>query len=121
MIFRSLTDHAESGRVWVEQLDARNKADTAYFSFQPLLFAASAQAGPMLQPYVSSHQITGMVSGLSEAVRYEFVNNSRPGIARTYWDSFGAGLLMAVALIAIGSLWSLITGIRARRAEAELG
>jgi len=115
-----LTDHTESGRVWVEQLEARNQVDT-YFAFQPLLFAASAQAGPMLQPYFSSNQITGMVSGLSDAVRYEFVNNSRPGTARIYWDSFGAGLLMAVILITIGSLWSLFMGIRARRAEAELG
>jgi hypothetical protein len=115
-----LTDNAESGRVWVEQLDARNQADS-YFSFQPLLFAASAQAGPMLKPYFSSNQMMGLVSGLADAVRYEFVNNSRPGTARIYWDSFGVGLLMAVVLITLGSLWSLFTGFRTRRAEAELG
>jgi hypothetical protein len=85
------------------------------------LVAASAQAGPLLQPYVSSRQITGMVSGLSDAARYEFVNNSRPGIARRYWDSFGVGMLMAIIIIVIGSLWSLGSGMRARRAEAELG
>jgi hypothetical protein len=115
-----LTDHSESARVWIEQLDARRRVDASLAS-QPLLVAASAQAGPLLQPYVSSRQITGMVSGLSDAARYEFVNSSRPGIARRYWDSFGVGLLMAIALIASGSLWSLISGIRARRAEAELG
>ena len=82
---------------------------------------ASAQAGPLLQPYLSSGQITGMVTGLSEAARYEYKNGSRPGIARSYWDAFGVGMMMAVALIVIGSLWSLITGIRARRAEAEQG
>jgi hypothetical protein len=116
-----LTDHAESGRVWVEQLQARNQADTTFFAFQPLLFAASAQAGPLLQPYLASGQINGMVSGLSDAVRYEFVNNSRPGIARTYWDSFGMGVFLAIASITIGSFWSLITGVRARRAGAGLG
>jgi len=115
-----LTDHAESGRVWVEQLSSQKQIDPS-LSNQPLLVSASAQAGPLLQPYVSSRQIAGMVSGLSDAVRYEFVNNSRPGIARAYWDSFGVGLLMAIAMITIGSLWSLFTGIRARRAEAELG
>jgi Na+-translocating ferredoxin:NAD+ oxidoreductase RnfE subunit len=62
-----------------------------------------------------------MVSGLSEAARYEFMNSSRPGIARSYWDAFGVGLMLAVVLIVIGSLWSLVTGIRARRAEAEQG
>ena len=115
-----LTDHAESGRVWVEQLQNRKTADPALTN-QPLLMVASAQAGPLLQPYVSSRQITGMISGLADAARYEFVNNSRPGIARSYWDTFGIGLMMSVALIIIGSLWSLFTGMRARRANAEQG
>jgi hypothetical protein len=113
-----LTDHAESGRVWVEQLGARKQSDPALAS-QPLIMVASAQAGPLLQPYVSSGQVTGMISGLSDAARYEFVNNVPPGIARTYWDAFGIGLLLAIILITFGSLWSLVTGIRPRRAGAE--
>jgi hypothetical protein len=115
-----LTDHAESGRVWVEQLQNRKISDPALTN-QPLLMIASAQAGPLLQPYVSSRQITGMISGLADAARYEFVNNSRPGIARSYWDTFGIGLMMSVVLIVVGSLWSLFTGLRARRANAEQG
>jgi hypothetical protein len=115
-----LTDHAESGRVWVEQLQNHKQADPALAS-QPLLMVASAQAAPLLQPYVSSGQITGMINGLSDAARYEFINNSRPGIARAYWDTFGVGLMLAIAAITLGSLWSLFTGIRARRAEAEQG
>ena len=113
-----LTDHAESGRVWVEQLDARKQSDPALAS-QPLLMVASAQAGPLLQPYVSSRQVAGMISGLPDAARYESVNNVPPGIARTYWDAFGIGLLLAIILITFGSLWSLFTGIRLRRAGAE--
>ena len=115
-----LTDHAASGRVWVEQLQNRKTSDPALTN-QPLLMIASAQAGPLLQPYVSSRQITGMISGLADAARYEFVNNSRPGIARSYWDTFGIGLMMSVVLIVVGSLWSLFTGLRARRASAEQG
>ena len=115
-----LTDHAESGRIWVEQLSALKQVDPALTN-QPLLIVSSAQAGPLLQPYVSSRQITGMVSGLSDAATYEFINNSRPGIARTYWDIFGVGLMTAIAAITLGSLWSLFTGLRARRAEAEQG
>jgi hypothetical protein len=115
-----LTDHAESGRVWVEQLSALKQVDPALTN-QPLLVVSSAQAGPLLQPYVSSRQVTGMVSGLSEAATYEFINNSRPGIARNYWDTFGVGLMTAIAAITLGSLWSLFTGLRARRTEAEQG
>ena len=115
-----LTDHAESGRVWVEQLSALKQVDPALTN-QPLLVVSSAQAGPLLQPYVSSRQITGMVSGLSDAATYEFINNSRPGIARNYWDTFGVGLMTAIAAITLGSLWSLFTCLRARRAKAEQG
>lgn len=115
-----LTDHAESGRVWVEQLQQRKQVDLTVAN-QPLLMAASAQAGPLLQPYVSSRQITGLISGLPDATRYEALNNNRPGTARTYWDTFGAGVMMSVALMIVGSLWSLFTGMRARRAAAEQG
>jgi hypothetical protein len=62
-----------------------------------------------------------MVSGLPEAARFEYVNNTRPGIARTYWDAFGAGLALAILSIILGSLWSLFAGILARRADAEPG
>ncbi len=113
-----LTDHSESGRVWVEQLEQAKQNDPALAN-KPLLMVSSAQAGPMLQPYVSSGQVDGLVNGLSDAAKYELVNTSRPGIARSYWDAFGIGLMLAVLSIVLGSFWSLFTGIRARRAEAE--
>lgn len=115
-----LTDHADSARVWVEQLHILKQADSTLAS-QSLLAVSSAQAGPMLQPYAASGQISGLISGLSDAVRYELVNNSRPGIARSYWDAFGVGLMLAIALIVLGGLWSLFAGIRSRRAEVGEG
>jgi hypothetical protein len=118
-----LTDHAESGRVWVEQLHSLRQTDPLFpaLASQPLLMVSSAQAGPLLQPYVSSGQITGMINGLSDAARHEFVNSSRPGTARAYWDTFGVGLMLVIAAITLGSLWSLFTGMRASRSEAEQG
>jgi hypothetical protein len=115
-----LSDHAESGRVWVEQLQNQKQIDAALTN-QPLLMVASAQAGPLLQPYVLSGQITGMISGISDAAKYETKNNIPPGIARSYWDTFGIGLMMSIAVIIVGSLWSLFTGIRTRRADAKQG
>jgi hypothetical protein len=115
-----LTDQAESGRVWIEQLQSQKQLDLSLAN-KPLLMIASAQAGPLLQPYASSGQITGMISGLSTGVRYEALNNSQLGIGRSYWDTFGIGLMLAVALIIAGSLWSLYTGMRSRRANAEQG
>jgi Na+-translocating ferredoxin:NAD+ oxidoreductase RnfE subunit len=71
----------------------------------------------MLQPYVSSRQVNGMVIGLADAARYEQRNNPTAGMARSYWDAFGVGVLLAIVLIVLGSLWSLFTGLRARRAQ----
>ncbi|MGE5462013.1 MAG: hypothetical protein ACM3PS_01570 [Syntrophothermus sp.] len=112
-----LTDHAESARTWVEQLYTMKQSDPA-LAGQPLIAISSAQTGPMLQPYFGSGQITGLISGLPVAARYEFLNGSRPGTARSYWDAFGAGMMMAVALIVIGSLWSLYSGTRERQPQA---
>jgi hypothetical protein len=113
-----MTDHAESGRVWVEQLQNQKQIDPALAS-KPLIMVTSAQAGPLLQPYVASRQINGMVSGLSEAAKYDAAKGVLPGAVRSYWDTFGIGLAMAIALIVIGSLWSVFAGMRARRAEAQ--
>jgi len=109
-----LTDHADSARTWVEQISIMKQADPTLASL-PFLAAASAQTGPMLQPYFSSGQITGMISGLPTAAGYESLNDHRPGMARTYWDAFGVGMMMAVFLIVLGSLWSVYSGLRARR------
>ena len=111
-----LTDHAESARSWIEQLQTAKLSDPSIAN-QPLLVVSSAQAGPMLQPYSASRQISGMVNGLSDAARFE-ASKSHPGMARSYWDAFGSGVILAVALIVFGSLWSLISGMRAQRAEA---
>ncbi|MGE5378395.1 MAG: hypothetical protein ACM3XO_25325 [Bacteroidota bacterium] len=110
-----LTDQAESARTWVEQIDTMKQSDPA-LAGQPLLAVSSAQTGPMLQPYVSSGQINGLLSGLPVAARYELLNNNRPGTIRSYWDAFGVGMMMAVMLIVLGSLWSVYSGYRARSA-----
>ena len=115
-----LTDRAEAGQVWIEQLTLAKQADPSLAN-QQVLVVASSQAGPVLRPYISSNQVAGMLSGIPDGARYEFVNNSRPGLVRSYWDAFGAGLFLAILSIVLGSLWSLFAGIRARRAEAGPG
>jgi hypothetical protein len=115
-----ITDQAESGQVWIEQMTLAKQSNPALAN-QQVVVVASAQAGPMLQPYVASRQAAGMISGIPDAARYEFVNNSRPGVVRSYWDAFNVGLLLAVAAIVLGSLWNVFLSLRARRAEAEQG
>ncbi|MFZ5821706.1 MAG: hypothetical protein ACOYYJ_17550 [Chloroflexota bacterium] len=105
-----LTDDAETARLWIEQTEG--KLGQAH-----LLVVSSAQAGPMLQPYVQSGQIDGLVVGLGGGAPIEQINSGRPGLARRYWDAYGLGLLVAVTLIALGSLWNLVSAWRLRKAE----
>jgi hypothetical protein len=115
-----ITDQAESSQSWIEQIALAKQADQALAN-QPLLVVSSAQAGPLLQPYVSSKQVTGIIIGLADAARYEYMNTSRPGTALAYWDAFSAGLFLAILSIILGGLWNIISGFRARRTEAENG
>ena len=105
-----LTNDGESARIWIEQTQAARK-DTQF------LVISSAQSGPMILPYVQTGQVDGMVTGLDGSAPIENVNDGRPGMVRRYWDAYGLGLLTALSMISIGSLWSLVAGWQARRKE----
>jgi len=107
-----LTNNIETARIWIEQTEpSRGEAR--------LLVVSSAQAGPMIQPYYQSGQVDGLVTGLDSSAPIERVNSGRPGVVRRYWDAYGFGQLTAVALITLGSLWSLFAGWQASRNKQE--
>lgn len=112
-----LTDNADSGRLWIEQ---------ATIATHPIPFAApivlvtSAQAGPMIQPYYLSGQIKGIVNGLYGSAIFEQNNAGRPGTARSYWDAYSLGMLMAMIMLVLGGLWNLALGTRDRAMAREL-
>jgi hypothetical protein len=109
-----LTDDVETARIWIEQTESdRGEAR--------LLVVSSAQSGPMIRPYVSSGQVDGMVTGLEGSAPIEQSNSGRPGMARRYWDAYGFGLLTAVLIITLGSLWSLVSSFQALRKEQGKG
>jgi hypothetical protein len=108
-----LTDNADSGRIWIEQASAA----TAALPFPaPVVLITSAQAGPMIQPYYASGQVKGIVNGLYGAAIFEQNNAGRPGTARSYWDAYSLGMLLAMALLALGGLWNFALGARDRSA-----
>jgi hypothetical protein len=108
-----LTDTAETGKIWIEQAGPLRGA-------APMVIAASAQTGPLLHPYFQSGQINGLFTGLYDSAIIEQINAGRPGTARRYWDAYNLGLLLAVAVILGGSLFSLMMGLR-ERSEARAG
>lgn len=106
-----LTDNADSGRVWIEQVGST-------IGNTPILMAISAQVEPLILPYYDSGQIKGLVTGLAggEAYGQTFVRpDAQTGLAQRYWNSFSVGTLVAELLVLVGALWSAFTGWRARR------
>ncbi|MBE0697865.1 MAG: hypothetical protein IH586_13165 [Anaerolineaceae bacterium] len=105
-----LTDSAETGRAWVEQVQP-------LMGNIPLYMVTSAQAAPLLMPYVQSQQINGMVNGLLGGVIYgQWRQVDTP--AGIYWESYQVGILLAVLLMLIGGLYSVIVALTKRKGKA---
>ncbi len=94
-----ITDNANSARTWVEQVGPS-------LGNTPLFMVTSAQAAPLIQPYYSAGQVQGYVSGLTGGAIYEQAM-AVDGKSSAYWDAYQAGILIAIALIAVGGLIAL--------------
>jgi hypothetical protein len=112
-----ITENPETARAWIEQVQPELDAT-------PLIMAISAQAEPMVRPYYEAFpkQVQGMVVGLAGSVTYESLMGHQ-GLSHSYWNSFGIGLLVAIALIFIGGVFNMIPilsrGRRKNSAERE--
>ena len=91
-----LSGQFESAQAWVEQ----------WYAIAPetsLNLLVTAQAGPLLQPYVESGQINGMVSGLTEAVAVEAYLGQK-GAATAVWQAYQVGILVMIGGLAFGAI-----------------
>lgn len=113
------TEKADTARSWVEQVQP-----TLHTKNVPLLMVVSAQAEPMVLPYYETtpKQVSGMIAGLPGFAAYESLSG-QAGSARTYWDAFGSGMLVAAGLLILGGLlYGAIAGFsQQKRAEGEGG
>lgn len=108
-----ISSNAEDARIWIEQGAAELP--------NGLVAVTSAQAGPLLRPYLQSQPRTlrGMVSGLQGAVIYERLA-AQDGAGRLMWDAYSFGLGAIVLLILLGGLYGRLIHMRAER-PAESG
>jgi hypothetical protein len=95
-----LTDSAETGRAWVEQVQPLLGAT-------PLSMVASAQAGPMLLPYHEAGQIAGLVNGFLGGAMYE-QRSGRVNLANVYWNSYQSGYLAGILMLILGGIISAV-------------
>jgi hypothetical protein len=107
-----ISGNAEDVRLWVEQ-----GADELTSGF---VAVTSAQANPLLQPYLQSQPQTlkGLLSGLHGAVFYEGLR-AQDGDGRLFWDAYSFGLGAIVLLILLGGLYGRLIHTRDERPSSK--
>jgi len=108
----TITGDAEDARAWIEQVSP--------LTSDGLFILSSAQAAPLLLPYLDSDPVTvrSIVSGLNGAAYYENLRN-RDGLGRDYWDAYSYGLGAIVILILLGSLYGRLIQLRPEPTKAD--
>lgn len=107
-----VTDNADAARAWIEQTESARGS-------LPVVVISSALAAPMIQPYFESQQVRGMVAGLYGGAVFEQNNPGTIKTARTYWDAYSFGMLLAMSLVLGGGMWNLALGLRDRSSARE--
>lgn len=104
------SDHFESAQAWVEQLNARA-------SGTPLGLVVTAQAGPLLQPYVDSGQVVGMVAGLPDAAALEGRLGESGSLGHRF-RAYQAGVLVLIVALLLGAVLAPPRAARNTRGDA---
>jgi hypothetical protein len=97
-----MTDSGDTGRMWIEQVQP-SLGDV------PMMMITTAQAAPILSPYLAGGQIEGLISGLAGGRSY---GSSRPAAEiEEAWNAYRAAILVTVALILLGVLFRGISSL----------
>jgi hypothetical protein len=109
-----LTDSANSGKDWIEQVQPRLAAKSLYV-------IASRQAEPILEPYLKSGQIQAMVAGISDGATYERVHLFTTNNQQMLKAYHGVLLFMAVLLacVIVLSIFPQNPKIRSRKGSRK--
>ncbi|MEW5939873.1 MAG: hypothetical protein AB1750_09450 [Chloroflexota bacterium] len=107
-----LTDRAETARAWVEQ-SAGHRGNGSF------VVVSSAQSAPMIQPYLLSGQVNGLVTGLRDGAAFDQQASASAGRASRYWSAYNFSILIVCGMIVIGGLWNLALNLRSRRLGLE--
>lgn len=98
-----ITDTGETARAWIEQVQPS-------IPDVPFLIVASAQAAPMVQPYLKSGQVQGLLSGMTGGLS---LMNTENGDVR--WTIFQVGVTAIIILILVGVVAELVTVLLGRK------
>lgn len=104
------SDRFEGAQAWVEQLNALSPET-------PLGLAVTAQAGPLMQPYVEAGQVVGMVAGLPDAAALEGQLGQAGALGHRF-RAYQAGVLVVIVALVLGAVSAAPRAGRKPRGEA---
>lgn len=90
-----VTDNSENAKLWIEQIDL-------LVTDSDLLLISSAKASPLLQPYLQTNQIDGMLSGIVGGLAFNLLSQSETTNIGRYWA--------IIQLAAIGFIFFILAG-----------
>lgn len=103
-----LTDNIENARLWIEQVLPNVPSLPAYM-------VASAQAAPILSPYIDSGQIKGLIAGIEGGTLLSQQLNQASSV-HSLWDPYQIGIIFLVVIIILGGI---IQAIAARPSKPQ--
>lgn len=108
-----VSSNADDVRIWIEQVNAELP--------NGLVAITSAQAAPLLRPYLQSlpQTLRGLVSGVQGAVLYERLRSQEDGDGRSFWEAYSFGLGAIVLLILLGGLYGRVIHMRPEKSAAR--
>ncbi len=97
-----LTDSPDTARAWIEQVQTPMQRNAGGIR-QPFYVISSAQAAPLVLPYLDSGQVQGLVAGLAGSAAYEAAAQ-RSGPASLFWGAYQLGVIFSILILLAGGL-----------------
>lgn len=95
-----VTDNSENAKLWIEQINL-------LVTDSDLLLISSAKASPLLQPYLQTYQIDGMLSGIMGGMAFNLLSQSETAYIGRYWAILQLAAVVFVFFILAGAVVSI--------------
>lgn len=95
-----VSDNSENAKLWIEQINL-------LVSDSDLLLISSAKASPLLQPYLQTNQIDGMLSGIMGGLAFNLLSQSEMNNIGRYWAILQLAAIVFVFYILAGGVISI--------------
>ncbi len=95
-----LTDNSENAKLWIEQINLLvDKSD--------LLLISTTKASPLIQPYLKTNQVDGMLSGIMGGLAFNLLSKTSISDLGRYWAIVQLAAMVFVFFLLAGGVISI--------------